>query len=108
LQDLAQAVRDRREQLGLGQIDLAHRGGPSLGTIQNIEQGARERYASRTFAQLDRALVWTPGSARALMLHGHGPQVIASASTVDRDARALVVGRAVLALIDALTAERIT
>lgn len=106
VQDLAQAVRERREQLGLRQSDLATRGGPGLGTVQNIEQGARDVYSSRTVAQLDRALGWASGSSQALLTHGHIPQSVTCAPS--DDARALAVGRAVLALIDALTAERVT
>ncbi|MCF7548919.1 hypothetical protein [Pseudonocardia sp. WMMC193] len=65
---LAEAVRTRREELGLRQRDLSSHGGPSLGTTQNVEQ-ARGNYSRRTFAQLDAALSWEPGTAEKI-LHG--------------------------------------
>jgi hypothetical protein len=64
--DLAEAVASRRVGLGLRQVDLEVRGGPSRGTVRNVEQGAREGYARRTFWQLDRALDWPDGTAQGV------------------------------------------
>lgn len=47
--------------MGLRQSDLEARGGPSNGTVRNIEQAARTTYAARTFAQLVHALDWPDG-----------------------------------------------
>jgi len=66
-QVLADAARERREALGLRQADLEQRGGPSHGTVRNIEQATRDKYAPRTFATLDRALAAPPGWAEALV-----------------------------------------
>lgn len=47
--------------MGLRQGDLEARGGPSNGTVRNIEQAARDKYASRTFVQLEQSLDWPDG-----------------------------------------------
>lgn len=58
---LASAVRSRREKMGLRQADLEEYGGPSSGTVRNIEQAARTRYSTKTKVQIERALRWRDG-----------------------------------------------
>lgn len=60
-QALAEAVKHRRNELRLRQSDLEARGGPSAGTVRNIERASRESYSPRTFAQLEHALSWPMG-----------------------------------------------
>lgn len=64
---LGTAVRQRRTVLRLRQSDLESHGGPSGGTVKNIEQAARERYSPRTFAQLEQALDWKPGTVETIL-----------------------------------------
>lgn len=67
---LAAKVRDRRERFGFRQSDLEAHGGPSDGTVRNIEQAARTKYASRTYAQLETALDWEPGTVARILDSG--------------------------------------
>lgn len=64
---LAGRVRERRVALGLRQSDLEAVGGPSNGTVRNIEQEARTTYSTRTFAQLENALGWNPGTVARIL-----------------------------------------
>jgi hypothetical protein len=64
---LAAEVRKRRTAMGLRQGDLEARGGPSNGTVRNIEQAARTSYAPRTFTQLEHALGWKDGQAEEIL-----------------------------------------
>lgn len=64
---LAERVRERRLALGLRQGDLEARGGPSNGTVRNIEQAARTKYSIRTLSQLEAALQWQPGTADRIL-----------------------------------------
>lgn len=100
IEDLADAARARRDQLGLTQSQLEAAQGPTLGTIRNIEQGNRPDYTSRSLAAIDRGLGWQPGSASELLHHGTPPVVVGPA-TPDRsteDERALRIGRLVMRL----------
>lgn len=71
---LAEAVRARRLQLALRQGDLESRGGPSTGTVRNVEQAARTTYARRTMPQLETALGWRPGTVAELLAGTRSPQ----------------------------------
>ena len=64
---LARAVQQRRAELNLRQHDLEERGGPSVGTVRNVEQGARSSYNLRTLTQLEVALRWPPGTVRKIL-----------------------------------------
>lgn len=64
---LAERVRERRVALGLRQSDLEALGGPSNGTVRNIEQAARTKYSARTLAQLEAALQWPRGTANRIL-----------------------------------------
>jgi hypothetical protein len=72
---LAEEVVARRNELGLRQIDIPGRGGPSLDRVQAIEAAsAGENYRPRTFQLLEIALGWAPGSVQSI-LDGGGPSV---------------------------------
>lgn len=67
---LAEAVRQRRDDRGWTQLDLATRGGPSIDRIQAIEGVRTDGYSPRTLAKLERALEWRQGSVRAILAGG--------------------------------------
>lgn len=62
--DLAVQVRQRRQELGLSQLELAERSSMSAATIGRIERGAQVSLRSTTLRQLDQALNWPVGQAR--------------------------------------------
>lgn len=65
-QRVAEAVRRRREDLGMTQLDVAAAGGPSIDRIQAIESARTDRYSARTLGRLEAALRVVAGSIRAL------------------------------------------
>lgn len=119
---LAKAVQTRRAELDLRQDDLLSRGGPSGGTVRNIEQVARNGYSVRTFVMLEQALGWPRGTVddilagRAREPEEHVAQQDVRKNSADRskasttssqpldddDRLALSVGRSLFALVDAL------
>lgn len=64
---LATEVIRRRTQLQLRQTDVEKEGGPSAGTMRNIEQASRDSYAARTYVQLETALKWGDGVVRRIL-----------------------------------------
>lgn len=70
---LARAVRDRRRELDLTQLQLAERGGPSDTKVSQIEAGKPQAISPATFRKLDAALGWWPGSARWVLSNGEAP-----------------------------------
>lgn len=76
-----QAVLDRREQLGLSQIDVWQKRGPSNTTLTVIENGRMADLAPATARKLDSGLDWEPGSALGLWRDGTPPIPVASGST---------------------------
>lgn len=109
-QALAREVRRRRVRLGMHQADLEEIGGPSCGTIRNVEQAVRDNYALRTYVQLEAALKWGDGVVRKILdgtatpddLAGNGFYELAAGNPRVADEHALEVGRLVLALVEAL------
>lgn len=71
---LADAIRDRRAELGLSQGDLADRGGPSIVTVGQLERAQIVRPQAATLKRVDVALNWTKGSS-ARVLAGGEPTV---------------------------------
>jgi hypothetical protein len=68
LQRLADAVRGRRNTLGLTQRDVVDAGGPAMSTLRQIEAAKSPGGVSRsTTSSLDRALRWAPGTAQAML-----------------------------------------
>lgn len=78
---LADAVRQRRDELGMTQEEVAAAGGPSTATMRLLEGALGTSYRSRTFTQLERALAWTRGTVRHV-LDGGDPLLSASAQHV--------------------------
>lgn len=75
----ARRVRERREELGMTQEDVATSGGPSTATLRLIENASPTTPRLKSQRQLENALDWEPGSYRALMQGGE-PTVKASAA----------------------------
>lgn len=67
---LADAVRRRREELGLGQADLQARGGPGVTTVGKIERAEIPKPMRSTLKRLDAALEWVPNSALFVLRGG--------------------------------------
>lgn len=74
-QRLARYVRERRDELGLTQEEIATRGGPSTATLRLIETGTQDSYRAKSLRQLAEALRWTPESPRAI-LAGREPEEV--------------------------------
>jgi transcriptional regulator with XRE-family HTH domain len=64
---LGDAVRRRRVELGLSQRLVAERGGPSVRSLNKIEQGEPPRPTGSTLSKLDVALDWLPRTAASLL-----------------------------------------
>ena len=75
---LARYVRQRRDELGLTQEEVAARGGPSTATIRLIETAAQSAYRAKSLRQLAEALGWTPDSPLAI-LNDREPQAAGAA-----------------------------
>jgi len=69
---LGRAVKERRIQLGMSQLDVSQRGGPSTTTVSRIELGRLPNISQDTLLKLDNALAWRSGSS-ALVLEGGKP-----------------------------------
>lgn len=90
---LAVAVKNRREELGLTQEQLADIGGKnlSIATVGIIERAARNTYyRGLTMKALARGLQWTPESIDAIQA-GHPPTPI-SATTAQTTPASYLVG----------------
>lgn len=76
---LAEAVRKRREELDLTQLDVHAAGGPSNTTQTDVENARIETLSRVTARKLDAGLQWEPGSAKRVW-NGEGePRPILSA-----------------------------
>jgi hypothetical protein len=64
---LGEAVRQRREELGVSRALLRQRGGPSEPTVIRIEHGKLPHPSEVTLVRLDTALAWQSGSAKAVV-----------------------------------------
>lgn len=67
---LADAIKHRREALGLTQVQLAELMGVSDTTIRNLEGGREFKRLPASVAAVEQALGWAPGSARAILAGG--------------------------------------
>lgn len=72
-QGLAEAVRQRRDELGISQEEVAFAGGPSTATMYLLETAGQSRYRGKTLASLERALGWPHGTVRAILRHEPPP-----------------------------------
>jgi len=81
---LGRLVRERREELGLSQEDIARLGGPSTTTLSKIENGTAKQIRRRTAQDLDRALGWRIESTERVLFSGEMPRITSEPSTSDR------------------------
>lgn len=89
---LAQAIADRRRELGLTQQDLSERTreldprdkGVSPRTIGNIEQVAGTRPQPGTVRLLDAALEWPLGTVEAILRGEEPPREVGDAARITR------------------------
>lgn len=70
---LAEYAWKRRTQLGLSRPQVRERGGPSVPTLKDIEEGTGRTVSAGTLGKLDTGLEWQPGSA-ADVLRGGEPR----------------------------------
>ena len=68
--NLGEQVRDRREELGLTQEDVAQKGGPSTATQREIERGKPMRKRPAIYRKLETVLRLREGSAMKALLGG--------------------------------------
>ncbi|MGW4532999.1 helix-turn-helix domain-containing protein [Nocardia sp. NPDC004340] len=64
---LAERVKARRKENGWTQADVAKKGGPSAGSISQIERCLIEEPAEDLLAKLDTALEWPSGTADGIV-----------------------------------------
>ncbi|WP_433445693.1 hypothetical protein [Nonomuraea sp. CA-141351] len=64
---LAQAVRDRRDELDVTQTEVSGKGGPSPATLSLIESAARYSYSRSTLRKLEKGLHWPAGEAMRIV-----------------------------------------
>jgi transcriptional regulator with XRE-family HTH domain len=74
-EQLGDAVRHRRKELGLTQADVTARGGPSVETVRAVENNRAGRMGPLSRRALERAIEWQEGSIDAL-LKGDAPRVL--------------------------------
>lgn len=86
---LAAAVRARRTELGLTQVDVATAGGVSVDMIRNIEHRRRtpKRVNPRTANAIEDALQWAPGSIEETLAGGDPTPIIAKPTTAKKPSR---------------------
>lgn len=67
---LADAIKHRREVLGLTQVQLSELMGVSDTTIRNLEGSREFKRLPASLPTVEQALGWAPGSARAILAGG--------------------------------------
>lgn len=73
---LAEAVKARRDELDLTQLDVWQGGGPSNTTLTKIENAEAATLSRTTARKLDFALKWEPGSAKRIFDQAGEPLAI--------------------------------
>jgi hypothetical protein len=68
---LAEAVKARRDELGLTQTDIGRLGGPSPAIVSAIENNRATQLTPRLRRGLDEALQWEAGSVSKVLAGGH-------------------------------------
>lgn len=79
-EELGDAVRRRRRELGYTQPDVAARGGPSVATQRAIENNRAGRLTPAMRRAFEQALQWGPGSVDAILA---GDAATSAGSTAD-------------------------
>lgn len=64
---LGVAVRDRRSDLGLTQVEVAEHGGLSVETLRLVERNRAGRLSPRLRRALERVLQWQSGSVDSIL-----------------------------------------
>ncbi|GAA2485154.1 hypothetical protein GCM10010406_21760 [Streptomyces thermolineatus] len=67
---LGSAVRARRDELHMTQVDLAKKAGVSEGTVQNIESGRAYSRRPPSLPRIESSLGWAPGSVSSILSGG--------------------------------------
>lgn len=72
---LAEAVKARRNELGLTQADIGRLGGPSPALVGAIENNRVDQLSPRMRRGLDEALQWEPGSVSKVLAGGQATAI---------------------------------
>jgi peptidoglycan hydrolase-like protein with peptidoglycan-binding domain len=72
---LAEAVKARRDELGLAQTDIGRLGGPSPAIVSAIENNRATQLTPRLRRGLDEALQWETGSVSKVLAGGHATPI---------------------------------
>ena len=92
---VAKAIRERLDELGIGQRELADRSGVSAATIRELTYNyATRRRSPRTLRSISAGLDWRPGYLEAVL---HRRDVEESAGSADAAAAGVVAESAALA-----------
>jgi DNA-binding XRE family transcriptional regulator len=67
---LAQLIKERRLELGLTQAEVHSAGGPAPATLYLLENGCRTSFSPQILRRLERALGWSTGSIRRVLVGG--------------------------------------
>jgi hypothetical protein len=92
---LAAAVRARRTELGLKQVDVAAAGRISVDVIRNIEHRRRtpKRVNPRTARAIEEALKWEPGSFEETLAGGNPRPILANSPRTKKPPREQTTAR---------------
>ncbi|MBB6174597.1 transcriptional regulator with XRE-family HTH domain [Nocardiopsis mwathae] len=92
--EVGEAVRRRREELGLDRAEFARREPTvSYRLLQAMERGERTRYSDIVLAKLERKLGWEPGSFRDMATGGDPRPIQDRLISVEYDERSGVETR---------------
>lgn len=72
---LAEAVKARRNELGLAQADIARLGGPSASIVSALENNHQTQLSPRLRRGLDEALQWEAGSVSKVLAGGQATAI---------------------------------
>lgn len=72
---LATEVRSRRKELGLSQLEVSRRGGPSVETLRAIENDRAGRLTPRLRRALERTLEWESGVVDVILEGGNAAKL---------------------------------
>lgn len=80
---LGAATKERRDHLGLTQLELWERGGPSNSTQTGIESATTTSISNVTLRKLDKALDWPRGTALSVLTEDTQPANLQSVPLED-------------------------
>lgn len=67
IQRLGEAVKARRNELGVSQLEVSHSGGPANSTLTSIENGNQTALNYKTLRKLDVGLRWPREHALSIL-----------------------------------------